>query len=165
MWRRLGTVVWLAAGARLFVRPRVDAPAFADAVVALDGDRPRRVRRAVELASAGWAPTLVVVRCEASAPELLHGPVPFEMLSFVPRPSTTRGEARAVAALAHARAWTRVIVVTSTYHVTRTRIIFRRALPCEVCVVAAGYSPGRLPKDVLSEWAKLVLALVVRRGP
>jgi uncharacterized SAM-binding protein YcdF (DUF218 family) len=165
VWRRSGILAWLAASARLFVWPRVDAPALADAIVVLDGDRPRRVARGVALASAGWAPTLVVVRCESSAPELLAEPVPFEVLSFVPVPSTTRGEARAVARLARERAWTRVLVVTSTYHVTRTRIIFRRALPCEARLAAAGFTPARLVRDVPSEWAKLALALLGRRTP
>jgi uncharacterized SAM-binding protein YcdF (DUF218 family) len=153
-------VAWAAASARLFVWPRVDAPAPADAIVVLDGDRPRRVACGVALAAAGWAPTLVVVSCEAYAPELLAGPVPFDVLSFAPEPSTTRGEAAAVARLARERAWTRVLVVTSTYHVTRTRIIFERAVRAEVRLVAAGFRRARLPADVLSEWAKLLAELV-----
>jgi hypothetical protein len=52
--------------------PTVDLPRSADAIVSLEGDRPRRLRRAVELAAQGVAPTLVVVRGEAVAPELLN---------------------------------------------------------------------------------------------
>jgi uncharacterized SAM-binding protein YcdF (DUF218 family) len=153
------------ASVRLFARPRVDAADRADAVVALDGDRPRRVRAAVALAAAGVAPTLVVVRCESVAPELLvASELPFDVVSFVPKPSSTRGEARAVARLAEERGWRRVIVVTSTYHVTRARMIFARALRCDVALVAAGYSRSRMPRHVASEWLKLVLAVTVRRG-
>jgi uncharacterized SAM-binding protein YcdF (DUF218 family) len=148
----------------LFVRPRVDPPERADAIVVLDGDRPRRLARGVALAATGIAPTLVVVRCEAYAQELLDGPLPFEVLSFVPRPSTTRGEARAIARLVRERGWTRLLVVTSTYHVTRTRLIFERALDCELGVTAAGFTPARLPVHVLSEWLKLLIAVAVRRA-
>src|SRR5206468_1362666 len=121
--RALALAAGAAASARLFARPRLEPLDRVDAVVALDGDRPRRVRRAVELMVDAVAPTLVVVRCEASAPELLDGTVPWEVVSFEPIPSSTRGEARAVARLAQDRGWRRLAIVTSTYHVTRTRII------------------------------------------
>jgi uncharacterized SAM-binding protein YcdF (DUF218 family) len=151
---------------RLFLVPRVDAPVAADAVVALDGDRPRRLRAAVALAAAGVAPVLVVVRADGVAPELVAAAeLPFELISFVPDPSTTRGEARAVAALARERGWRRLVVVTSTYHVTRARMIFRCAVRSELRFVSAGSSRRRLPRHAFSESAKLALALVVRRSP
>jgi uncharacterized SAM-binding protein YcdF (DUF218 family) len=164
---RWATLPALAASARLFVWPRVDpAEAPVDAIVVLDGERPRRIRRGVELVAAGVAPELVVVRCEAYAPELLDRPLPFEVVSFEPVPGTTRGEARAVARLAHDRGWRRLVVVTSTYHVTRTRLIFKRALADrELHFVAAGYTPSRMPLHVASEWTKLALALTWRRRP
>lgn len=137
-----------------------------DAIVSLDGDRPRRLRKAVELAAAGVAPTLVVVRAEAAAPELLEAPgLPFEVLSVVPDPSTTRGEARQIARLAAERSWQRIVVVTSTYHIPRARLIFRRGLRCELDFVPAGCSKRRLPLDIGLEIAKLVLACTLRRAP
>lgn len=137
----------------------------ADAIVSLDGDRPRRLRKAVELAAAGSAESLVIVRGEAVAPELLAAEsLPFEVLSVVPDPSTTRGEARAVARLAEERRWRRVLVVTSTYHVPRARLIFRRALGCELALVSAGCRKTRLPLDVSWEVAKSLLALTLRRS-
>lgn len=138
----------------------------ADALVSLDGDRPRRLRKAVELAAAGAAPTLVVVGCAVAAPELLHArKLPFEVLSVVPEPSTTRGEARAVARLVGERGWQSVLVVTSTYHVPRARLIFRRALARDLTVVSAGCGRRRLPRDLCLEGAKLVLACTLRRAP
>ena len=163
--RRAAAGLALAASARLFVFPREDAVAAADAVIVLDGDRPRRIRRGVELVAAGVAPTLVVVRCEAYAPELLDHELPFEVVSFEPIPGTTRGEARAVARLARDRGWHRVVVVTSTFHVTRTRLIFRRALGLDLRFVGAGHARRRLPAHVASEWAKLAYALTLRRSP
>jgi uncharacterized SAM-binding protein YcdF (DUF218 family) len=157
----------VAAGVRVVAAPRVDLPAAADAVLALDGDRPRRLTAAVALASTDFAPVLVVVRCEAVAPELLAARVlPFEVLSFMPEPSTTRGEARALARLVRERGWRRVLVVTSCYHVTRACLIFRRGVPCDLRFVSAAATPlSRLPRHVVSEWAKLALALTFRRRP
>ena len=142
-----------------------DTPRRADAIISLDGDRPRRLRKAVELAAEGVAPTLVVVRGQAAAPELLKArELPFEVLSVVPEPSTTRGEAREVARLAGERGWRRILVVTSTYHVPRARLIFRRGLMCELAFVSAGCR-RRLPLDVSWEIAKLALASTLRRAP
>ena len=133
--------------------------------MALDGDRPRRLRAAVALAVAGAAPALVVVRGGVVAPELLDAPLPFEVFTFVPDPSTTRGEARGVARLAEERGWHRILVVTSTYHVLRAGLIFRRALRGRVDVVGCGYDRRRLPRDLAFESAKLLLALTLRRSP
>lgn len=143
----------------------VDLPVRADGIISLDGDRPRRLRRAVELAARGAAPTLVVVRAEAVAPELLTArSLPFEVLSVVPEPSTTRGEARAVAQIVRERDWRRVLVVTSTYHIPRARLIFSRGLDCELAFVSAGCLKRRLPLDVGWEVAKFGLACTFRRA-
>lgn len=148
----------------MFLRPRVDAVERADAVVVLDGDQPRRLSRGISLVASGCAPVLVVVNGETVAPELVRaGNLPFEVLSFVPVPFTTRGEAGAVAALVRERGWRKVVVVTSTYHITRTRIVFERAVDADLRFVPAGYSRVRLPLHVASEWAKLAFALALRR--
>jgi uncharacterized SAM-binding protein YcdF (DUF218 family) len=143
-----------------------ERPTAADAIVALDGDRPRRIRAAVALAVAGYAPTLVIIRADNAAPELLRAAssLPFEIVSFAPDPPSTRGEARGVAALVRERGWTRIVVVTSTFHVFRARLILRRALACDVRLVSAGMNRTRLPQHVASEVAKLVLALTLRRS-
>lgn len=155
----------LGAGTRLAVAV-TEVSRAVDAIVSLDGDRPRRLRKAVELAAGGIAPTLVVVRAEAVAPELLAATgLPFAILSIVPDPSTTRGEARAVARLAAARGWRRILVVTSSYHIPRARMIFRRSVPAELAFVSAGCRRRRLPLDIFWESAKLVLACTLRRAP
>jgi uncharacterized SAM-binding protein YcdF (DUF218 family) len=139
--------------------------AIADAIVSLDGDRPRRLRKAVELAASGAAASLVIVRGEDVAPELFTArSLPFNVVSVVPEPSTTRGEARVVARLAEQRGWQRLLVVTSAYHVPRARLIFRRALACELVLVSAGCRKRRLPLDVGWELAKSALALTLRRS-
>jgi uncharacterized SAM-binding protein YcdF (DUF218 family) len=87
------------------------------------------------------------------------------VISFVPDPSSTRGEARAVAGLAAERGWRSVLAVTSSYHVPRTRLIFARALKCDLDVLSAGCSRKRLPRDLAAEAAKWMLALTLRRSP
>lgn len=157
----------IAVLTRLIAFPRTDAPAQADAIVALDGDRPRRVRKAVTLASAGYAPVLVVVRADNAAPELVepNSTLPFEVVSFTPDPPTTRGEARGLAALVTQRRWNDIAVVTSTPHVTRARLILERAVLARLTFVSAGSNRRRLPRHLVSETAKLVLALTLRRRP
>ena len=124
------------------------------------------MRKAVDLAAKGVAPTLVVVRAESVAPELIRARnLPFEVLSVVPDPPSTRGEAREVARLAGEHGWRRILVVTSTYHVPRARLIFRRGLGCELTFVSAGCPRKRLPLDISWEIAKFVLAVTFRRGP
>ena len=160
----LAAVAVAAASVWLFLRPRLDPPEEADAIVVLDGEQPRRVARGVALAAAGMAPTIVVVHGETVAPELLAGtPLPFEVVSLTPRPSTTRGEAGAVARLARERGWERIVVVTSTYHVTRARLIFERAVDCELRFASAGFGATLLPLHVAAEWAKLPFAFGSRR--
>lgn len=169
--RRSRVGIAVAAGAaaglwRAIIVPRVDRPRHADAIVALDGDRPRRIRTAVALAVAGYAPILVVVRGDESAPELLgETPLPFEVLSFAPDPPTTRGEARGLARLAKEHGWSSLVVVTSTFHITRARLILRRALDLHLSFVGAGMRGRRAPIYVGSETAKLLLALTLRRSP
>src|SRR5207302_3458235 len=55
------------------------------------------------------------------------------------------GAARQIARLAGERGWRRVLVVTSTYHIPRARLIFRRSLLCELELVPAGLRLLRSP--------------------
>jgi uncharacterized SAM-binding protein YcdF (DUF218 family) len=66
-------------------------------------------------------------------------------LCFVPDPLTTQGEARAVRQLAADHHWTRIVVVTPTYHVTRARLLFTRCLAgtgTRVAVTDSGTTAG-----------------------
>jgi len=159
-----GTIAVLT---RLIAFPRADPPSQADAIIALDGDRPRRVRTAVALASAGYAPALVLVAADNAAPELIahSAALPFELVSLTPDPPSTRGEARGLAALTTRRDWSDIIVVTSTFHVTRARLILRRAVAADLTFVPAGMNRRHLPRHIATETAKLVLALTTRRRP
>ena len=158
---------WVAVVVRFVLRPVQDGPRHADAVVVLAGDH-LRLGKALELMTRRVAPTLVI--SDGLAPGwreanrlCRRGAGGFRVLCFRPDPYSTRGEARAVARLATLHRWRSVLVVTSTYHVTRARLLFERCFRGRVAVVGASYSVEHLPGVVASEWAKLVYALTVAR--
>lgn len=125
------------------------------------GGRLDRVPVGVALARAGAAPVFVVFNDSGSFGEAVGG---VEVIALRPDPPTTRGEARMVGALARERGWQSVVVVSSSYHLFRARLIFRRAFDGELHMVAAPSTRWRLPLDAASELAKLVYALTLRRS-
>jgi uncharacterized SAM-binding protein YcdF (DUF218 family) len=158
---------WAAVVARFVLWPVQDSPRRADAVVVLAGDH-LRLGKALELMARRVAPTLVI--SDGLAPgwregnRLCRGGARFRVLCFRPRPYSTRGEARAVARMAAARGWRSVLVVTSTYHVTRARLLFDRCVGARVWVTGATYQRSLIPLEVFLEPAKLAYALVVARS-
>jgi uncharacterized SAM-binding protein YcdF (DUF218 family) len=128
----------------------------ADAIVVLGGRR-NRLPVGLRLWHEGVAPTLVVFN--------EHGRGDDEHLYFRPEPYNTRGEARTTARLAREKGWRSIVLVTSNYHVPRARMIFRRAFDGEIHAVSARPTLWRLPFDVVSELAKTIYALAVRRAP
>jgi hypothetical protein len=128
----------------------------ADAIVVLGG-RANRLPVGLRLLHEGEGRVLIVFNASASG----EG----DHVYLRPDPYTTRGEARAVATLARKHGWRSIVVVTSSYHVPRARLIFRRAFDGEVRMASAPAIWWRLPFDVLSELAKAVYALTLRRDP
>jgi uncharacterized SAM-binding protein YcdF (DUF218 family) len=86
------------------------------------------------------------------------------VLCFQPNPFSTQGEARAVARLARAHGWSRVVVVTSTFHVTRARMLFRRCYPGKLWMVGTSSPWWKLPEEWASETGKLIVQLTAQRG-
>jgi uncharacterized SAM-binding protein YcdF (DUF218 family) len=96
---------------------------------------------------------------------LCHRRTPYRVLCPRPSPYSTRGEAETVAKVAREQGWRRVLVVTSTYHVRRARMLFDRCLGASrVAVVGTRPSLPRFALGALLEWPKLALALTFRRG-
>jgi uncharacterized SAM-binding protein YcdF (DUF218 family) len=164
--------VWLAFALHLFVWPRQDQPRHTAAIIVLAGNEEQRFSRALELAHAGVAPVLVisdgVLSKWAPARKLCahprgHG---FRVICFRPAPYTTRGEARGALRLAERYHWRSLLVVTSTYHVYRSRLLFKRCLDGQARVYATGSNSNRawLPVNMASETFKLGLAQTLRRG-
>lgn len=150
----------------VLVLARDDDVRSADAIVALAGDE-QRLPTAVDLARRGVAPFVVVSEddTEPARRELCaSGGDGFSVECFRPDPYSTRGEMRQVEVLAETRGWERVVVVTSRFHVPRTRMLFERCLDADVVVVAAPNPTWRLPLTLPVEWAKLVRDGLVLRG-
>lgn len=161
----LGVIV-VATGltARLFLWPASDSPRQVDAVVVLSGDRGERLARGLALVRAGVSSTLVLDGAPDSqlVLELCEGGQPFEVVCLRPEPDSTRYEARAAARLASERGWRSVAVVTTTAHLTRAGVLFRRCMDTSVLMVEGRRWPSL--ELVVHEWLGLGQALLLARG-
>lgn len=160
----------LAAGAVLgiaVVWPPPRELASADAVVVLSGDG-ARVPAAVRRMDERVAPTLVF----AGQPDTEEGvalcrdPQPFEVVCLRPSPDNTRNEARATGELARRRGWSRMLVVTSRFHVARSRLLFNRCFDGTVEAVGIYPPHGRqfVRRLIVHEWLGLARATLVARS-
>jgi len=121
--------------------PRDDTPVAPDAVIVLGGAGAERTALGGALATEHRA-TLVLSSSAQYFGERAGLRCGQEVRCIDPDPETTRGEARAVAALAEANEWDRVVVATSRHHTSRARILFRQCLGDRVSVVGARRSDG-----------------------
>lgn len=160
--------VWLSACAFLFVWPDGDEPRSSDAIVVLAGGKKQRLAKGLELIREGVARTLVI--SDGNDPEwpaanrlCRGGANGFRVVCFRPDPYSTRGEVRAVARLARANGWKSIAVVTSTSHIFRAGLLFRRCLDGRVDTVAAGHKLLRLGQALFWETGKLVVAVTAQR--
>ncbi len=147
---------------RLFVWPETDAVQPADAVVVLAGGDGERLDRGLDLVREGVAPTLAL----SFGPDDLCGGAeqPFAVVCFRPDPENTRGEAAAIARIAAEHGWTNLVLVTSTSHVTRARMLLERCFPGTLQVTDATPRAG-LPGWALAivhEWGGLAEAIADR---
>ena len=156
--------------ARLFVWPSAGSPSSADAVAIFAGGRGERLARAQRLMADGLASNLVIPN--GTAPEWPAGNAacredrPYAVFCPVPDPDTTQGEARAIAGLAQARGWTRVILVTSTYQVTRADLLLGRCFEGDIQRVRAhpGLSSFAWLRRVGHELLAWTHAMTIERG-
>lgn len=169
----IGVAVGLASvvvTAALFVFPRTKTPLRADAVVTFRGGLGERLDTAVGLMHAGVAENLVIpngnVASWPQANRLCQGDFDFDVVCPEPDPETTRGEARAIAEVARRNDWDHVVLVTSTYHVTRARTLLKRCFDGKVDAVEArpGLTVGRFFSRVTHEWAGMAEAMLVNNG-
>lgn len=132
-------VLALTAWGAFLLQPRADDPVRADAVVMLAGADDGRHLYARDLVEAGYADTLLVSNpggnSEKVARRLCTGPARpsgAEVVCFSPDPRTTWGEAQSVAAIARARGWERILVVTNRPHTLRAGTWMRGATGLDV---------------------------------
>lgn len=157
-----GTAACLVNAGRMLVDPRaMDAPQPADAIVVLSGTPADRWLEAYELWRENRAPVIVLssgyrdggsaelerrgIKVPADAEiarDIMTGQmdVPSEAVHLMQGPlDNTAAEAEATRALAAARGWRRVIVVTSLAHTRRTSLAMRRVLePAGISVQVRG---------------------------
>jgi uncharacterized SAM-binding protein YcdF (DUF218 family) len=157
---------FVAATAYLFVWPDSDtAPHGADAVVVLSGGRGHRLAEGRRLIAQGVSDTLVI--SDGLDPGWVEAGRlcrTGRAICFTPDPYSTQGEARWIAQEARERGWDSVVVVTSTYHVRRTRMIVRRCYGGDLAVVGATPPVGNRIVGVAWEWPKSVYYLTLNRG-
>lgn len=164
----LAAALLLLATARLFVHPPIERPSQADAVVVLSGDHGERLAEGLRLVGDRVAPTLVLDGTPdmIQVLELCRNPQPFEVVCLRPDPDSTRAEARAAGALARARGWRKLVVVTTTHHVPRATLLFRRCFEGEVSVVGADppYGWRMSARQIVQEWLKVAHVTTLSRG-
>lgn len=165
-WVVLGVaVVVLVAGLwPVYVRPRVDAPARADAILVLGGAHDGREKLGLRLAGAGYAPQVLFsdpYENSALMNRICHSRYSFQVTCLDPSPRTTRGEGRELAERAAAEGWRRVIVITFTPHISRARYILGKCWDGEILMVdpRPRLSVGRWAYDYFYQSAGFVKAL------
>ncbi|MBF6329009.1 YdcF family protein [Nocardia transvalensis] len=160
-----GIVVAVAALWPVYVRPPIDDPAPADAILVLGGAHDGREELGLRLARDGYAPRVLFsdpYEHSALMNRICHGGYRFAVDCFDPSPRTTRGEGRELAARARAGQWRRVIVVTFTPHVSRARYVLGKCWDGEILIVVAHprISPLRWAYQYLYQSAGYVKAAV-----
>lgn len=159
LWHSLlgvATAFALAAAlvADVFVLPEpAPVSASADAVVVLAGSSADRLPVAVGLAERGSGVLVVSAaggRANAPSRALCHDPGELTIHCFTPSPSDTRGEARAIGRLVEEQNWTRITVVTSTYHLVRAALLIGRCTDAVVQMAEAE------PSLSVGEWGTRV---------
>jgi uncharacterized SAM-binding protein YcdF (DUF218 family) len=142
LWLVVVLVAAGVAGYPVYVRPQIDAPRAADAILVLGGTASaQRYVLGLELAHQGLAPHVVLSNPYRPADPVLDGlcarqQTGFTLECFAPSPTTTLGEGRELRRLADERGWRTVIVVTSTSHVSRARYILGKCFDGELVMVA-----------------------------
>ncbi len=146
----------------LFIRPDLNAPEKADAIIVLGGGGTSTLEKGLELADEGYAPNLVF----SLSPIQQCGPVPdqhFHVLCFHAVPQSTQGEARSISALASQHHWSSVIVVMRTTQATRARLRIGRCYPGHVLEVGVPLTGvWSWAHSIAYEWGALAKAIVLQ---
>jgi len=158
--------IGVALTARLFLWPRTDDVRRADAVVVFGArSRQERLPAGLRLIDRGVAPVLVLSAAPQGFPCRSPRQKRLEVICFTPHPFSTRGEAQTVGRLAARRGWRSIVLVTSTWHVTRARMLLRRCFDGKVLAVAARpRDKGDTVESIIREWGVLLQAIGWARG-
>ena len=146
--------------------PTEDAlPARADAILVLSGGSGERVAEGVRLLDAGVAPVLALSNGRAEdAEDGTRHCADARVVCFVPEPFSTQGEARWLRREAAARGWYSVVLVTSSYHLRRARMVVDRCFDGELAAVGSEPRLAIVAIGVAWEWPKSLYYLTLNRG-
>ncbi|MFA9432856.1 ElyC/SanA/YdcF family protein [Egicoccus sp. AB-alg2] len=132
----MAATCFVGAWAWLYLWPPTGVP-FEDGPVAVLGGDPERLAAGLALSGVPGERDLVL----SAGSEYDYGRLGGDcdeprVWCLRPVPESTWDEARGVAALARDRGWSQITVVTSDFHVTRTRLLMHRCIDADVRVVA-----------------------------
>ena len=161
-------VTWLIGCYLVIVDPSVDRPAKADAIVVLGSPTAEdRLGAAIRLVDADVSTNLVISLFPEDQPLTRQrycetARAGLTVTCFRPDPATTRGEAQHVRALAADHGWTSIVVVTSTYHVSRARMLFQRCFAGRLLMVGTshGMSVGKWAYEYFYQTGAYVKAAI-----
>jgi len=131
--------------------PRLDAIQKADAVVVLGEPDVPALARAQQLLNAGISDNLLLIIPFGAPPQCGAPPAGVHVYCVIPDPLTTRGDARAIRRIADEHHWTRLVVVTWTSHVSRSRTLIDRCFAGTVMMT--NYPTGYSTADWIKEFA------------
>jgi hypothetical protein len=125
----------------------VDKPSHADAIVVLGPVKQNgRLDVAKQLAADGMAPNMLISVGSTESREVSdycqHPPAEMRVECFTPHPDSTRGEAEKIRESVAENGWRKIIVVTSTYHISRARMIVKRCFDGQLLMVPANRGIG-----------------------
>ncbi|RJO75654.1 YdcF family protein [Nocardia panacis] len=130
------------AGYPVYVRPQLDSPRRADAILVLGGEGVQRYGFGLRLAREGYADHVLFSNPYGEDTDIdevrepCHTPQRgFTLECFAPDPSTTVGEGRVLRQLAAERGWHTVIVITMRPHLSRARYILERCFAGDLVMV------------------------------
>jgi uncharacterized SAM-binding protein YcdF (DUF218 family) len=168
----VGIGAFLVLSYSWFVAPAaatVESLEGGDAVVVFAGNR-HRVETAVELMERGFAMNLVIPNGHShdvyDARLCDRDDLSFDV--FCPETATddTRGEAQAIGLLAEDKGWSRLIAVTSTYHIHRATLQLGHCHDGHLSAVASEEhdSHEAWPDQIVHEWAGTLAAMTFDRA-
>ena len=172
-WWRITALMLLALAVvaagmtyRLFVRPELPPlPDRVDVIFVLSGygDRDHIAEQLVREGRAS-----VVVRSttaeRAAAGRCLTGLTDITVICIHPEPYTTRGEARAITALAAEHGWRSMILVTSRDQAWRAGVRVGRCFDGQIYHAIAELPDNMWPRQLVYQWGATVKAYTTERS-
>jgi hypothetical protein len=150
----------------LFVKPDLNPPERADAVVVLGGSNVNAPHEGVRLVEQGYAPTVAFSLppdFPCVRPEVKQVDRTANVVCFTAEPQSTQGEARSIQHLAAANHWRRIIVVMPIPQASRARLRIGRCYSGQVLEV--GVEPQGFwdwVRGIIYEWGAMFKAVVLQ---